>query len=113
MRKALITLGLLAAAVSACATKPSYSESLQPWIGASSNELARVWGSPHGDRIDADGRRTYIYVKSRVYSVPLGNSDHNETVRLSCETSFYLSEDGTIERIDWRGEICGAGALTL
>lgn len=111
MRNVLMTLGLLAASLTGCAGKPSYSESLQPWIGASADQLSRVWGPPVGDRLDADGKRSYTYLKSQVYSVPLGTLDQRETVRFTCKTAFYFSQDDTIERIDWTGKVCGDGGL--
>ena len=113
MRYALLILGLLTAALTGCAGNPSYSEALQPWIGASANELARVWGPPDADRLDTEGKRTYTYVKSRIYSVPLGTSDQRETIRFTCKTSFYLSQDDAIARIDWTGEVCGDGGISM
>jgi hypothetical protein len=113
MRNVLMTLGLLAASLTGCAGNESYSETLQPWIGVSADQLSRVWGPPVSERRDADGKRTYTYLKSRVYSVPLGTSNQRETIRFTCKTSFYFSQDDTIERIDWAGKVCGAGRLSM
>lgn len=113
MRKVLITVGLLAANLTGCAAGPSYSESLRPWIGASPEQLARVWGPPDGDGTDAEGKKIYTYLKSRVYSVPLGGIDERETLRFTCRTAFYFSEDNAIERINWAGQVCGEGGLSM
>lgn len=106
MKGALLTLGLLSAPLTGCAANESYSRALQPWIGATADQLERVWGPPAGDRVDADGQRTYTYVQSRVYSVPMGSSNQDRVIRLTCETNFYFSQGGAIERIAGRGSLC-------
>lgn len=113
MRHALLVTGLLGVALTGCAGKPSYSETLKPWIGASANALARVWGPPHAERLDANGKRNVTYVKSRVYTVPLGTSDQRETIRFTCKTSFRFSQDDAVEHIGWAGQVCGGGGISM
>ncbi len=49
-------------AVAACAVRPTYSETLQPWIGQSEEKLYAAWGMPYNVIYPAPGAKVVYYM---------------------------------------------------
>jgi hypothetical protein len=71
MNRALILL-LAAAALAACATRESYEQSLNGWIGHTRTELAASWGRPASTYNLADGGAIVTYDSERGRLIPTG-----------------------------------------
>lgn len=112
MKKTATGLGILAAVLAGCATSGHYGQTLEPWIGGTADELARLWGLPDATETLDDGRRALTYVEERIFSIPIGPDSHTRVLRRACETTFYLTSEGIIARIQSQGNSCGRGIPT-
>lgn len=109
MKKTATLLGVLAAVLAGCATSGHYGRTLEPWIGASADELARIWGPPDATETLDEGRRALIYLEERIFNIAIGSDGDPRVLRRSCETTFYLTREGVIAGINAQGNFCGRG----
>jgi hypothetical protein len=59
-----LSLLILPALVTACATAANYERMLNSWIGASESEIVAKWGPPQATYNLADGGKVVTYIKS-------------------------------------------------
>ena len=106
MRTIVIALGLTVV-LTGCATEGSDERQLNSWIGATVNELARLWGAPDREQQFSDGSRDLIYTTHRVYSIPIpGEPSTWRDIHRYCELAFHIGQDERIERVQGRGKNC-------
>lgn len=63
MKNILHLLPVLMLALSACANRPTYAETLQPWIGQSEERLQQAWGYPANVFYVTPDEKVVTYIK--------------------------------------------------
>ena len=123
-----------------CATGPrpttaNYQKILDTWVGEQIDQLIAAWGYPKNEFIAPNGRKVYVYERSRIMSMPSYTTPSTSTVNVDtfsntatvtttpgmtfgggiakyvCVTWIETNNSGTIVNWNWRGNDCTAGEL--
>ncbi len=124
MKNILHLLPVLMLALSACANRPTYAETLQPWIGQSEERLQQAWGYPANVFYVTPDEKVVTYIKfgsrafngeTRPYNSEVSYSAIEtpdfgmpNTPRYSnyyCKTSFTI-RNGTVVNYGFNGDDC-------
>ena len=126
--------------LSSCATGPrpntaNYEKILNLWVGEQIDKLIAVWGYPEKQFIASNGKKVYVYERSRIilkptYHIPgttnvtVDPSTNIATVTTQpgvtieggahtyfCATWIETNNESTIMNWEWRGNDCTAGEL--
>jgi hypothetical protein len=120
MLKSLIVLS--AVGLSGCAHFPSYSETVNSWVGSRETALVASWGIP-SQVYTTDGVKYITYQRARTVYIPrqdpayqttttyygsitrpIGGSP-GYTINRYCDTTFMIV-DGVIQSCSFRGNDC-------
>lgn len=110
----------------ACSSLPTYSETLQPWIGQSEQRLRQSWGTPHNVFYVTSQEKvvTYLFVSARprndnshpyseefyypaVAAPDYGFPAQPQYTNYYCKTSFTI-RNGIIINYSFNGDDCVA-----
>lgn len=100
-------------------TAEAYGKILDSWVGADTDHLVQVWGSPN-TTFPMTGGTLWTYVRSSsyttsIYSTTIYNpltysldttTTGGNTVNLRCQTEFEVNKSNRIVRWRWSGNAC-------
>ncbi len=87
---------LLVLMLTGCVSSPDYSQSLQPWVGASQESLVNIWGDPASINFVTPNQQVLTYFQM--------NNNGEEF----CRTTFTVT-DGDVTDFAFEGDNCAAG----